>query len=147
MDQKEKLEKGSELMLQFGKAYHRDGSQAPDLVDVVLQNCEDGQVLFVASMSREALAETIKTGKVVLYSQSRKCLWPKGKTSGDELEVKEIFVNCEQNCLLIKVELKGGGACHVKNKKGETMKSCFYRSIDIFPKVCLNRKLIKNQTI
>ena len=102
MEKKEKevLEKGNELILQFSKSFHRDGSEAPDLLDVVLQDCNDSQVLFVASMSQESFRETLKTGIVVLYSQSRKCLWPKGKTSGDELIVREIFVNCEQNCLL-----------------------------------------------
>jgi phosphoribosyl-AMP cyclohydrolase len=129
MDQNEKLEKGNELMLKFGKAYHRDGSKAPNLVDVVLQDYFDGQVLFVASMRQESFEKTLKAGMVVLYSQSRKCLWPKGKTSGDELEVKEIFVNCEQNCLLIKVQSKGGGACHVRDDIGNTMKTCFYRRL------------------
>ena len=138
MDQNEKLEKGNELMLQFNKAYHRDGTRAPDLIDVVLQDYNDGQILFVASMNRESLQETLKTRLVVLYSRSRKCLWPKGKTSGDELIVKEIFINCEQNCLLIKAHPKGGGECHVKDEKGKTIRSCFYRKL-------FNNKLNFNQ--
>jgi phosphoribosyl-AMP cyclohydrolase len=135
---KEILEKGNELMLQFGKSFHRDGTEAPDLMDVVLQDCDNKEVLFAASMSWESFEETLKTGIVVLYSQSRKCLWLKGKTSGDELKVREIFVNCEQNCLLIKVQPKGGGACHVRDNNGKTMKSCFYRKL-------FNNKLILNQ--
>jgi phosphoribosyl-AMP cyclohydrolase len=117
------------MKLKFNKAINRDGTQAPDLIDVVLQNKKNKKVLFCASMNKKALSETKKTGRVVLYSKSRKCLWCKGSTSGDWLKVGKIYVNCENNCLLIKTIPQGKGVCHVKDKKGKAKVTCFFRKI------------------
>jgi len=112
--------------LKFEISYHRDGTRAPNLINVVLQNFETGQVLFLASMSRRSLRLTLESKEVVLYSRSRKCLWHKGATSGDILLVKEIWVNCENNSLLVKVTPKTGGVCH---EKGKARESCYFRKM------------------
>lgn len=115
--------------LKFEISYHRDGTRAPNLINVVLQNFETGQVLFNASMSEESLNQTLELREVVLYSRSRKCLWRKGATSGDILLVKEIQVNCENNSLLVKVTPKTERVCHKKDEKGKARKSCYFRKM------------------
>jgi phosphoribosyl-AMP cyclohydrolase len=116
-------------MLKFEISYHRDGTRAPNLINVVLQNFENAQVLFSASMSKKSLRLTMRLREVVLYSRSRKCLWHKGAASGDILYVKEIWVNCENNSLLVKIIPKTGGICHKKDEKGKARKSCYFRKI------------------
>lgn len=115
--------------LKFEISYHRDGTKAPNLINVVLQNFETGQVLFSASMSKKSLSQTLELMKVVLYSRSRKYLWHKGATSGDILLVKEIWVNCENNSLLFKVIPKIRGVCHEKDDKGKARESCYFRKM------------------
>lgn len=123
------IEEGKLLKLKFSPSLHRDGTRAPELIDVILQEANSKRNLFLGSMSRKAWRETQRTKRVVLYSKSRKELWYKGKTSGNELAVQECFVNCEQTTLLIKVHPLGHGACHTKDKKGNYRQSCFYRRI------------------
>lgn len=115
--------------LKFEISYHRDETRAPNLINVVLQNYETGQVLFSTSMNRKSLRLTLKSMEVVLYSRSRKCLWHKGETSGDILLVKEIWVNCENNSLLIKITPKTGGVCHKKDNEGKARENCYFRKI------------------
>jgi len=126
----ELIENGKLLKLKFSPALHRDGTRAPDLIDVILQEIKKGRNLFLGSMSRKAWRETQRSKKVVLYSRSRKELWYKGKASGNELEVMETYVNCEQTTLLLKVRPFGQGACHTKDKKGNFRQSCFYRKLE-----------------
>ena len=111
--------------IKFSPAVHRDGSRAPDLVDVILQHDITGGVLFGASMDQETFRETLTCKNVVLYSKSRKCRWYKGKTSGDILQVKRIFLNCERDHFLIYVIPLGQGVCHEKDEKGVTKPTCF----------------------
>ncbi len=99
------------------------GPEGNNLIPTVVQEKESGEVLLVAFMNREAFEQTRKTGKATFWSRSRQKLWLKGETSGDFLLVKEARVNCEENSLLLKVELAGGKACHTGHK------SCYYRRI------------------
>jgi phosphoribosyl-AMP cyclohydrolase len=92
------------------------------IMPAITQDYKTGEVLMLAYMNREALKKTIKTKKCHYYSRSRKKLWLKGESSGHTQTVKEIFVDCDMDCLLIKIEQKGG-ACH----KG--YRSCFYRKV------------------
>lgn len=73
-------------------------------------------------MNKEALNKTIETGKAWFYSRKRKRLWQKGETSGNFLEIKSIFYDCDEDTLLLKVDPKGP-ACHTGHN------SCFYRSL------------------
>jgi len=94
------------------------------LIPAVAVDADSGEVLMFAFMNREALAATRRKQKATFYSRSRKKLWVKGETSGNFLIVKEIRVDCDQDCILLLVRLpKGGKACHT----GE--RSCFYRRL------------------
>lgn len=92
------------------------------LIPAIAQDATTGQVLMVAYMNDEALAETIKTGRGVYYSRSRNKLWRKGEESGNVQIVKDILVDCDQDCIILKVQVNNG-QCHVGYM------SCFYRSI------------------
>lgn len=90
------------------------------LIPAIIQDYLTRAVLMVAYMDKEALEKTLETGKTHFYSRSRKKLWLKGSNSGHIQIVKGIYVDCDMDCLLIKVAQKGG-ACHMGYK------SCFYR--------------------
>ncbi|MFN3505646.1 MAG: phosphoribosyl-AMP cyclohydrolase [Caldimicrobium sp.] len=92
------------------------------LLPAIIQDYETGKVLMLGFMNEDALRKTLSTGKVHFYSRSRQKLWMKGETSGHVLLVKEIFMDCDGDTLLIKVEPKGP-VCH------EGYESCFYRKI------------------
>jgi phosphoribosyl-AMP cyclohydrolase len=92
------------------------------LITAISQDVKTGQILMVAYMNREALELTIKTGNAVFYSRSRKKLWKKGEESGHVQKVRQILVDCDQDCLILKVEVSGG-QCHVG------FQSCFYRAL------------------
>jgi phosphoribosyl-AMP cyclohydrolase len=93
------------------------------LLPVVTVDDKTGEVLMLAFMNRESLRLTLETGEVYYFSRSRNTLWHKGEQSGNVQEVKSIFVNCEQNSLLIRVIQRGGAACH------EGYRSCYYRRL------------------
>lgn len=94
------------------------------LIPAIIQDIEDNEVLMLSYMDRTALEKTIETGRTHFWSRSRQRYWMKGETSGNIQVVKEIFYDCDEDTLLIKVEQVGSGACH----KGH--RSCFYRSIE-----------------
>lgn len=125
----ETLDIGLLATIKFSPSLHRDGSDAPNLINVVLQSYKNKQVLFSASMNKEALSETISTGLVTLYSQSRNCLWRKGESSGNRLKVISIYLNCDHNQLLIMVETLGKGVCHEVGTHGNHRPTCFSRLI------------------
>lgn len=87
---------------------------------------KSGAVLMVAYMNREALDLTLKTGEAYYWSRSRKELWHKGATSGETQKVLELRVDCDQDCLLLTVEMQGAKqtACHTGRR------SCFYRTVE-----------------
>mgnify|MGYP002623525157 CR=1 FL=1 len=95
-----------------------------ELLPVIAQDFENGDVLMLAYMNAEAYAETLETGRVVYYSRSRQKLWRKGEESGNVQQLKEIFYDCDADTLLVKVKQIGGAACH------EGYRSCFFRRID-----------------
>jgi len=92
------------------------------LVPAVVQDAATGQVLMLAYMNREALQRTLESGRTWFYSRSRGELWPKGETSGNRQEVREVALDCDGDAILVKVEQKGA-ACHT----GE--RSCFFRRL------------------
>ena len=93
------------------------------LVCAIVQDAKSNEVLMVAYMNQEALQETLTSGKTCFYSRSRQKLWRKGESSGHIQKVKEIYVDCDGDTVLIKVE-QIGGACHTGYR------SCFYRKVD-----------------
>ena len=122
------LEEGQALTVDFEKT-RRAAQSSQGLVPVVLQDADTMAVLFVGYANEEALDETLRTGKAVLWSASRDELWRKGATSGDELEVVDVRVNCEQNSLLYVVRPATGGACHTVDAAGRARSTCYYRRV------------------
>ena len=94
------------------------------LVPVVTQEASSNSVLMVAWMDRDALKLTIETGKAVYWSRSRKRLWRKGEESGYIQKVKEIYLDCDQDVLLLTVEQVGGIACHTGRH------NCFFNKLE-----------------
>jgi phosphoribosyl-AMP cyclohydrolase len=122
------LEEGTKLTIDFGKLQKiADTRQA--VVPVVLQHADTREVLFIGYANELALQETIKIKQAVLWSTSRNELWRKGETSGDVLDLVEIWVNCEQNSLLYCVRPRKGGVCHTKDASGKTREACYYRRL------------------
>jgi phosphoribosyl-AMP cyclohydrolase len=100
-----------------------DFDKSGGVVPVIAQDDEDGTVLMMAYMNREALAETLRTGRVCYFSRSRNRLWRKGEESGNVQEVHGVYVDCDADTLLVKVRQIGGAACH------EGYRSCFFRRV------------------
>jgi phosphoribosyl-ATP pyrophosphohydrolase/phosphoribosyl-AMP cyclohydrolase len=96
---------------------------AAGLLPAIVQDYQDGAVLMQAYMNAEALQKTLDTGETWFYSRSRQTLWHKGETSGHIQKVKEIYADCDRDCLLLKVEQIGNIACHTGQR------SCFYERI------------------
>ncbi len=92
------------------------------LITAIAQDSQTGQVLMVAYMNQEALEITIKTGFGTYFSRSRQKLWKKGEESGHVQQVEQILVDCDQDCLILKVTVDAG-QCHVGYR------SCFYRAL------------------
>ncbi|MBI9015709.1 MAG: phosphoribosyl-AMP cyclohydrolase [Phycisphaerae bacterium] len=95
---------------------------ADGLICAIAQDATNGQILMVAYMNEEALSETIKTGNAIYFSRSRQKLWRKGEQSGHVQKVQKILVDCDQDCLILKVSVDQG-QCHVGYQ------SCFYRQL------------------
>lgn len=113
---KDALERGAVLSPRF---------DASGLIAVVATHAQTGEVLMFAHMNAEALARTLELGEAVYFSRSRNEIWHKGATSGQIQKIIEMRVDCDQDCLWIKVLPQGdGGACHVG------FRSCFYRVVE-----------------
>tara|TARA_R110002111_G_scaffold2753_3_gene18394 strand:- start:2397 stop:2819 length:423 start_codon:yes stop_codon:yes gene_type:complete len=93
------------------------------LVPAIAQDAATGDILMMAWMNRESLRLTAEEGQAVYWSRSRGKLWRKGETSGHQQVVKDIRLDCDEDVILLKVEQKGGIACHTGRR------SCFYRSL------------------
>ena len=100
-----------------------DFAKCGGVVPVIAQDDESGDVLMLAYMNEEAYNETLQSGRAVYFSRSRNKLWRKGEESGNVQNVSEIYLDCDADTILLKVEQVGGAACH------EGYKSCFFRQI------------------
>ena len=103
--------------LEFTPKFDDDG-----LIPAIAQDAKTGRILMVAYMNKEALDLTIKTGCATYFSRSRKKLWKKGEESGHLQKVQQILVDCDQDCLILKVTVDAG-QCHAGYQ------SCFYRAL------------------
>ena len=90
------------------------------LVTAIAQDHATGEILMVAYMNEKALRETLARGEVVYWSTSRNELWHKGESSGNVQILKELYVDCDGDAVLLKVEQKGDAACHTGKR------SCFF---------------------
>jgi phosphoribosyl-AMP cyclohydrolase len=100
-----------------------DFSRGDGLLPAIAQDDSTGDVLMLAYMNAESYAETLATGRAVYYSRSRKKLWRKGEESGNVQRVKSIYVDCDRDTILLRVDQIGDAACH------EGYKSCFFRQV------------------
>lgn len=98
-----------------------DFAKMGGLLPAIVQDAASGEVLMLAFMDLEAWEETLRTGEAHFYSRSRRQLWRKGAISGHVQRVREIYLDCDQDAVLLKVEQVGGAACHTGHR------SCFYR--------------------
>jgi phosphoribosyl-ATP pyrophosphohydrolase/phosphoribosyl-AMP cyclohydrolase len=92
------------------------------LIPAVIQDTDTGEVLMLGYMNEEALERTLSGEDVFFYSRSRQELWHKGATSGNYLKVQSVWINCEDNSLLVKAR-PTGPVCHTGNRV------CFYREL------------------
>ncbi|AOY89862.1 phosphoribosyl-AMP cyclohydrolase [Marinobacter salinus] len=97
---------------------------ADGLVPAIAQDAATGDILMMAWMNRESLRLTAEEGHAVYWSRSRGKLWRKGETSGHQQVVRDIRLDCDEDVILLKVEQKGGIACHTGRR------SCFYRTLE-----------------
>jgi phosphoribosyl-AMP cyclohydrolase len=116
--------RGSAKQLEEGRVF-APKFDADGLIRAIVADGWSGEVLMLAYMNEQALANSIETGEAWFYSLSRNALWRKGEKSGNTLRIFEIRVNCEQDGLLIKVEQKTKGICHTGRA------SCFYRTLGL----------------
>ncbi len=112
----EQVEEGTELAPKF---------DAHGLLPAVTTDASSGELLMHGYMNAEALQKTIETGEAHYYSRSRQALWHKGATSGLVQKVRELFIDDDQDCVWLRVDVSGGASCHVGYR------SCFYRRIPI----------------
>jgi phosphoribosyl-AMP cyclohydrolase len=97
---------------------------AQGLVPAIAQDASNGEILMVAWMNREALEETVRTGRGVYFSRSRNKLWRKGEESGHVQNVSEVRLDCDNDVVLLKIEQLGGIACHTGRR------SCFFQKLE-----------------
>ncbi len=93
------------------------------LIPAIVQDYQNGEILMLAYMNRESLQKTLSSGKTHFWSRSRQKFWLKGESSGHIQEVKEVFVDCDMDTLVFKVNQKVA-ACHTGYR------SCFYRKLE-----------------
>ena len=97
---------------------------AQGLVPAIAQDAQTGRILMLAWMNREALQLTAETGHAVYWSRSRQKLWHKGESSGNQQDVQEIRLDCDEDVIVLQVTQHGGIACHTGRA------SCFYRVLE-----------------
>ncbi len=97
---------------------------ADGLIPAVAQETGTGKLLMLAWMNREALAETVRSGRAVYWSRSRKRLWRKGEESGHMQLVKQVRLDCDADVIVLEVEQVGGIACHTGHAR------CFFRKLE-----------------
>ena len=101
-----------------------DFAKGDGLVPAIAQDWNTGEILMLAYINEEAWNETLKTGNATYWTRSRKKLWRKGEESGNVQKVKEIYVDCDEDTVIFKVEQIGGAACH------EGFRTCFFRKVE-----------------
>ena len=101
-----------------------DFAKSGGLVTAIAQDHETGEVLMVAHMNEESFRRTLELGEAVYWSRSRQQLWRKGESSGKTQVVKSVLIDCDGDAVLLRVEQRGGAACHTGKR------SCFFRRLE-----------------
>jgi len=101
-----------------------DFSKGNGLLPAIAQDYKSGRVLMLAYINRASWEKSLETGDAHYWSRSRRELWHKGGTSGNVQKIKEIYVDCDNDTVVFKVEQVGGAACHLGYE------SCFHKKVD-----------------
>ncbi|KAF0154871.1 MAG: phosphoribosyl-AMP cyclohydrolase [Syntrophaceae bacterium] len=99
-------------------------NKSDGLVPAIIQDAETKDVLMLAYMNKASWEATVQTGKATFWSRSRQKLWLKGESSGHVQMIKNIYIDCDEDTILLQVEQLGGAACHTGHR------SCFYRKLE-----------------
>jgi phosphoribosyl-AMP cyclohydrolase len=100
-----------------------DFAKGDGLLPAIVQDHQSGLVLMLAYINAESWEKTLETGEAHFWSRSRSELWHKGGTSGNVQKIKEVFVDCDNDTVLFRVEQVGGAACHTGHE------SCFHQKV------------------
>jgi len=100
-----------------------DFQKGNGLLPAIVQDYQSGEVLMLAYMNEQAWNKSLETGEAHYWSRSRQQLWHKGGTSGHVQKIKEIYIDCDNDTVLLKVEQLGGAACHTGYR------SCFHKRV------------------
>jgi phosphoribosyl-AMP cyclohydrolase len=111
------------------------------LVPAIVQDAETKEVLMLAYMNRQSWEATLQTGKATYWSRSRQKLWLKGETSGHFQLIKAIFIDCDDDTILLQVNQLGEAACHTGYK------SCFYRKLNDKDFVVVGEKIFNPEEV
>ncbi len=101
-----------------------DFTKAGGLVTAIAQDEQTDEILMVAFMNEGAFRRTLETGEAVYWSRTRQKLWHKGEESGNTQKIKAIYIDCDGDVVLMKVEQRGGAACHTGRR------SCFFNKLE-----------------
>ncbi len=101
-----------------------DFNKTGGLVPAIVQDYQTGEILMLAYMNSDAFNATLSTGKATYFSRSRQTLWVKGETSGNVQRIKEIYIDCDDDTVLLKVQQIGNAACHTGYR------SCFHKKVE-----------------
>ncbi len=101
-----------------------DFAKTGGLIPAIAQDEASGQVLMMAYINQESWEKSLQSGEVHYWARSRQELWHKGGTSGHVQKIKAVYIDCDNDTVLFKVEQVGGAACHTG------MRSCFFRRVE-----------------
>ena len=118
-----------------------DFDKGDGLVPAIVQDAETGEVLMMAYVNRESWEATLKTGQATYWSRSRQKLWIKGESSGNVQIIKAIFMDCDNDTILLQVRQIGEAACHTGYK------SCFYRKFNGEDFVAVGEKIFNPEDV
>lgn len=118
-----------------------DFSKGDGLVPAIVQDAETKEVLMMAYMNRESWESTLKTGKATYWSRSRQKLWLKGESSGNVQLIQDVFIDCDNDTILLQVKQIGEAACHTGHR------SCFYRKLKGDDFVVVGKKIFNPEDV
>lgn len=121
--------------------YSIDFQKLGGLVPVIVQDYKTNDVLMLAFMNEESWNKTMESGKAHYWSRSRKKLWLKGESSGNVQDVKDIYLDCDNDTILLKVEQIGNAACHTGYR------SCFYRQFKDGELIIVGQKIFNPEEV
>ncbi|HOC58565.1 MAG: phosphoribosyl-AMP cyclohydrolase [Syntrophaceae bacterium] len=116
-------------------------NKSDGLVPAIIQDANTKDVLMLAYMNRESWQATLQSGKATFWSRSRQKLWVKGESSGHVQIIKNIYLDCDEDTILLQVEQVGGAACHTGHR------SCFYRKLQDGDFIVVGEKVFNPQEV